>query len=151
MLNTCRTLPAVVLLALSCAVPSLADSELVGSGLSEAAATLLADSGNPWALPAPQTDPYSEPVQPYQRGSRFITPEELNSIYKQPDQGKQEMRSDPSSSYGYMRRYYSPGPSFDPLQPGAIYPGIEGGIYSPYGMSPFYTPNNFNNVAPFIY
>ncbi|MGB5397190.1 MAG: hypothetical protein WBN96_08580 [Gammaproteobacteria bacterium] len=121
------------------------------SGVSSYATPMLADSGNPWALPAPQPDPYSESAQPYQRGSHFITPEEMNSIYKQHDQAREQTRDETSTGRRHERRNYSPGTSFDPLLPGTMYPGVEGGIYSPYGMSPFYTPYNYNNVAPFIY
>jgi hypothetical protein len=151
MLNTCRTLLVIALSVISSIVTSQADSITGRSWLGEPAATMLADSGNPWALPAPPSDPYSQPVQPYQRGPHFITPEELNSIYKQPDKGEQANRGDalPRRTPGAV--YNSPGTGFDPMLPGAIYPGIEGGIYSPYGLSPYYTPNNFNSVAPFIY
>jgi hypothetical protein len=151
MLKACRTLPAIVLFALSYAALLQADSMPDPSGMSGSAAPMLADSGNPWALPAPSTNPYGESVQPYQRGSHFITPEEMNSIYKQHDQSSHQTRDETPARRRYDQPMYSPGTGFDPLLPGAIYPGYESGIYSPYGMSPFYTPYNFNNVAPFIY
>jgi len=151
MLYTCRTLPAILLIALSYATLLQADSMPGQSDLSRPVGTMLADSGNPWALPAPSMDPYGETAQPYQRSSRFITPEEMNSIYKKNDQNRQGSREDTTPGRRSEQYYYSPSPSFDPLIPGAIYPGIEGGVYAPYGLSPFYTPYNFNNVAPFIY
>ena len=163
MLKLCRLMTAFLLIAFSYVAHLHADPLEGVINLSEPGINMLADnSGNPWALPAP-VEPYVEPYngQPhqyqspqshpsFQGGQHFITPEELNSIYKDKDKYKHKQDSDKPGNR-YARPYYAPGDTFDPMLPGAVYPGVGGGVYNPYGLSPFYTPYNFNSVAPFIY
>lgn len=153
MLNSHRLQLVVLCVAFSHAACMYAGSIHGVYGMNETVATLLADnSGNPWAFPAPQEDPYDRyrsQEQPYYRGPHFITPEEQNSIYKKFKEDEQD--KDPPAADSVRKRQYPTVPGFDPLMPGTVYPGVDGGMYAPYGLSPYYTPYNLNSVTPFIY
>lgn len=146
MLDTCRLKLVVLLIAVShvSGIPdATSQGESAGGGHAE---IWLAEKGNPWAFPAPAPDAYSEPGRRNQLAPRFITPEEMNSIYKKHDEDKQA-----AHPRAPLNNYYPPGARFDTLLPGTGYPGMNGGMYSPYGSSPYISPFNYNNVAPFIY
>jgi hypothetical protein len=158
MLKSRQLLSGLTLVALSMTTVGLGSGQIGVFGEEDVYMTIMvADNGNPWALPMQQPmNRYGEQSQPqpYQSGPRFITPEEMKSIYKnnEPDQNAQQPNQERSSGNKRNDNYmYTPGPTFDPLQPGTFYPGVNGGVYEPYGLSPYYTPNIFNSVSPFIY